>query len=256
MGENILFSWYAGLSGGQFILLVFGAVLAGIVWSVAFAADAPQDEAQLPEGEGRLYEKAPRNAAPAEIETVRRPGEINRFTKTAPPLNPAEPGLKLFGRGEIHSVTNLIKDISAMPGALYFNYDYTVVLHGSSENYRFTVGFYKQKGLGLPEFQLRAEKAADRLLGFFGDKDIDPEWDPVFSKRFYLTGPDRPAVAALFAPDLAQTFNRLGGRWQAQGAGDCVIVFKEGFLNAKDYARFMAGAASVFRAVAAGRPGR
>jgi hypothetical protein len=243
-------NWFSSLTGGQLMLLALNLVLLGIVWSVFYSGGKAPEEPGFPEGEGRLYEKLPRNSIPPEIEPVPDPGGINVFTKVPPALKPAEPGLKLFGRGELQSVRNIIKDTSAMPGALYFNYDYTVVMQGGARNYPFTVGFYKVKGLGLPEFELSSEGPLDRVGNMFSRKDIDPELDPVFSKRYRLTGPDKAAVASLFSSDVMETFNRLRGRWYAQGVRDCVIVFKDGFLSAKDYTRFMEGAAAVFRAVA------
>lgn len=247
--------WVSSLTGMQLLLLALGSVLLGIIWSVFRSGREAAAEPGLPEGEGRLYEKLPKNFVPPEIEPVSSEGDINYFTQTPPALKPAEPGLKLFGRGELQSVKNVLKDISAMPGALYFNYDYTVVMQGGARNYPFTVGFYKAANLGLPEFELHAEGPLDRLGNIFSGKDIDPEWDPVFSKRYYLSGPDKAAVAGLFTPDVMETFNRLGGRWSAQGVRDCVIVFKKGFLSGGDYTRFMLGAASVFRAILKNRKG-
>lgn len=244
---NAPIGWFNSLSGLQLLLLGLSVALAGGVWSAFRPGKDDAAEPELPEGEGRLYEKVKGSPAPAEISPAQ--GEVNRFTTFPAGLVPSEPGLKLFGLGDIPSARNLVKDISAMPGALYFHYDYTVVRPRSSENFRFTVGFYKRPGLDLPEFELRPEGLADRVLALFGRKDINPGWNPEFSKRFYLSGPDKEAVAALFTPYVAGALSQIGGRWQAQGARDCVIFFRRGFLSGPAYGRFMRDAAAVFQAL-------
>ena len=231
-------------------LFVACLIVLGIALRRAYpGGQSSGEEPGLPEGEGRLYIRLPKNSAPPEIEPVAGTQIINYFTQVPPGLQPAEPGLKLFSRGELQSVKNVLKDISGVPGALYFNYDYTVVMQGGSSNYPFTVGFYKVADLGLPEFELHPEGSLDRLGNLFNDKDINSEWDPAFSKRYYLSGPDKAAVAKLFTTDIMGVFDSLDGQWYAQGARNCVIVFKQGFLSAGDYTRFMSGATSIFRAI-------
>jgi len=242
--------WYNSLTGLQFLLTGLSAVALLAAWSVARSGKDTSAEPRLPEGEGKLYEKLPRNSEPAEILPAQ--GAVNKFSRIPAGLVPAEPGLKLFGQGDIPAVRNLVKDIYAMPGALYFHYDYTVVRPRSSNNYRFTVGFYKRPGLGLPEFALGPEGLGTRVLALLGRKDINLEWNPEFSNKFFLSGPDKEAVSALFTPDVAGALGQIGGRWQAQGARDCVIFFKEGYLSGQAYGRFMQDAAAVLRALTNG----
>lgn len=238
--------WYNSLTGAQLLLAGLFVVMLLAVWSVLRSGGETAGEPKLPEGEGRLYEKLPQNSAPAEILPAQ--GPVNRFSLLPSGLIPAEPGLKLFGQGDIPSVRNLVKDIYALPGALYFHYDYTVVRSRSSDNFKFTVGFYKRPGLGLPEFALRQEGLGDRVTALLGRRDINLEWNPEFSKKFFLSGPDKAAVAALFTPDVAGALCQIGGGWQAQGARDCVIVFKEGFLSGQAYGRFIQAAAAALQA--------
>ncbi len=246
----MLYNWYSSLSGLQLLMSALGAVILGIAISTIRATSRKTAEPGLPEGEGSLYIKLPKNSEPPEIRPVAFQTNLNRFTQYAPELTPAEPALKLFGRGSVGLVTNIIKDISAMPGALYFNYDYFNVAPRSANDRQFTIGFYKLEGRGLPVFELRPEGWPDRLGNVFDGKDINPAWDQEFSRKYYLSGPDRQAVEELFTSDLMAAFDRLEGAWYAQGGHDCLIVFKQGFLFPRDYTRFMAGAASIFRAIA------
>lgn len=245
-GLDALVEWFDSMSGWQFLGLGLSAVLLAVIWNLLRPGKRIRPEPEMPEGAGRLYEKVPGNRGPEEIHPQQ--GQVHKSSHIAI-LRPSEPGLKLFAKGQFSSVRDLVKDISVMPGALYFHYDYTTIEPKSSRNFPFTVGFYKLQGLGLPEFELAPERPGDRFLSMLGRADLNLSWYPEFSRRFRLAGPDRAAVVSLFTPDVAGSLRQIGGRWTAQGARDCVIFFRQGFLYGPAYGRFMRDAAAAFRAL-------
>jgi|GEM_PF-1052221 len=69
-----------------------------------------------------------------------------------------------------------------------------------------TTAMVKIEGAQFPKFLMRSESFLDtKLIG--KDPDIDFEDNPVFSKSFFLTGPDREAIMSFFRPDIIEIFS-------------------------------------------------
>lgn len=154
----------------------------------------------------------------------------------------------LFSLGDYNSLENGLKDISALPGAWYADFQYTVRGHKSSHRYNFGLALYRDERLAVPEFELSPETLLDRAGDLVMKRDIDFPERPGFSGRYALSGPDKERVAALFTPEVTGVFERLRGSWQAQGGGKFLIVFKRGVLSAAAYPEFIEEARAVFRA--------
>ena len=155
----------------------------------------------------------------------------------------------LFSLGDYNSVENGLRDVSALPGAWYLDFQYTVRGHKrGGSTYSFGLALYRDERLTLPEYEL----APETLLGRAGDlvtkRDMDFPERPGFSGRYALTGPDKQRVAAVFTPEVTGVLEGLRGSWQVQGAGKFLIVFKRGLIAAGAYPAFIEEARTVFRA--------
>ena len=91
-----------------------------------------------------------------------------------------------------------------------FLFDHSFMIHHgkSTSHYNQTVFFFDSKELTLPQFYLRPEHFGDKMLSWFGWKDINFSTHPEFSDRFKLTGEyeeiiryyfDKPSDYPLFA---------------------------------------------------------
>lgn len=154
----------------------------------------------------------------------------------------------LFGLGDYNSVSHGLRDVSALPGAWYLDFEYTVRGGKSSRSYRYGLALYRDERLALPEFELAPETLLARAGDLVTKRDIDFPERPGFSGRYALAGPDRERVAALFTPEVTGVFEGLRGGWQVQGAGKFLIVFKRGLVSAAAYPAFIEEARAVFRA--------
>lgn len=154
----------------------------------------------------------------------------------------------LFSLGDYNSLENGLKDVSALPGAWYADFEYTVRGHKKSHSYHYGLALYRDERLAVPEFDLAPETLLDKAGDLVTKRDIDFPERPGFSGRYALTGPDRERVAALFTPEVTGVFEGLRGSWRVQGAGKFLIVFKRGLVSASAYPAFIEGARAVFRA--------
>lgn len=154
----------------------------------------------------------------------------------------------LFSLGDYNSVSHALKDVSALPGAWYLDFEYTVRGGKSNHSYRFGLALYRDERLALPEFDLAPETLLDKAGDLVTKRDIDFPERPGFSGRYALTGPDRERVAALFTPGITGVFEGLRGGWRVQGAGRFLIVFRRGLVSASAYPAFIEEARAVFRA--------
>ncbi|MGD9642577.1 MAG: hypothetical protein AB7V08_07535 [Elusimicrobiales bacterium] len=174
------------------------------------------------------------------LEYHRRPALGFRLRAAAPAL---------FSLGDYNSLENGLRDISALPGAWYLDFEYTIRGHKrSGSRYSFGLALYRDERLALPEFDLAPETLLDKAGDLVTKRDIDFPERPGFSGRYALTGPDKERVAALFTPEITGVFEGLRGNWRAQGAGKFLIVFKRGLVPAAAYPAFIEEARAVFRA--------
>jgi len=106
-----------------------------------------------------------------------------------------------------------------------------------------TVAMVEFEGADFPKFLLRSESLLDTdLTG--NDPDIDFADYPLFSKSFYLTGPDREAVTSFFLPELTEIFGRdpavefkrfafftmPGTHWIVEAEGPHIIFYLPGAI--------------------------
>lgn len=165
-----------------------------------------------------------RNSQNVKIEKAAYLEELSKFYFTGCPYqypNPPSNLKKVEKKGtfttqefsgqllECHSETHWVKAKKAF-GILLFPLMLLALTPcgtGDVQYQKQTVAMVEFEGADFPKFLLRSESLLD--AGFLGDDpDIDFADNPVFSKNFYLTGPDREAVESFFRPELIETFGR------------------------------------------------
>ncbi len=110
-----------------------------------------------------------------------------------------------------------------------------------------TAAMVKIEGARFPKFLMRSESFLDiRLFG--GDYDIDFDDNQVFSKSFYLTGPDRKAIEKFFRPEIIETFGQdpvknfikfdfltmPGTHWVVEANGPHIIFYLPGVVVSRN----------------------
>ena len=209
----------------QFIFAAVGAALAIGLARILYEKLRIRKIKRLAETSGLSYEESP------------------QFGFSLRGLGPA-----LFRLGDYSSETHGLKDISALPGAWYLDYQYTVRGGRSSRSYNFGLALYRGGGLNLPAFELVPETLLGRAGDLLTKRDIDLPGQPGFSRRYALTGPDRERIMSVFTPETASVLERLRGDWRVQADGGCLIAFKKGRVAAGAYPAFIEEARAIFRA--------
>jgi len=122
-----------------------------------------------------------------------------------------------------------------------------------------TTAMVKIEGAHFPRFLMRSESLLDMKL-FGNDPDVDFSDNPVFSKNFYLTGPDRKAIEKFFRPELIEAFAQdpvknfikfdfftmPGMYWVVEADGPHIIFYLPGIVfNHNSIQRFIEHAQKV-----------
>lgn len=90
---------------------------------------------------------------------------------------------------------------------------------------RQTVFWIESNHLQLPDFFLRPEHYGHTVARFLGDRDIQFDRYPVFSRNYWVKGNQESEVRYLLHDDLLDYFSRRPG-WFMEGAGREFILFK------------------------------
>ena len=113
-------------------------------------------------------------------------------------------------------------------------FDYSYISSAETPNgrrdkfFNHTVVYFSDERLNLPEFELRPEGIAEKLVSAFKMEDY-PDIDfpnyPQFSKRFLLRGPHRDHIAALFTEPVVSHFEQVDGKIYIEGKGKNLMVY-------------------------------
>lgn len=77
----------------------------------------------------------------------------------------------------------------------------------------------------LPDFVLSPEAFGDRLREALGQRDLDFEDDPAFSRAYFLAGKDEEGVRAVFTPRLRARLAADPG-WSLEGGGYWLLAYR------------------------------
>ena len=111
-----------------------------------------------------------------------------------------------------------------------FDYKYTVGGGKSSRTYGQTVAAYCKTGVNLPSFSLQPQGLMHKLWDAVVHKDITFDSNPNFPQRYALFSLEGERTRILYTPALLSFLEGLDPqkKWQLQGLGDTLIIFRGG----------------------------
>jgi len=99
------------------------------------------------------------------------------------------------------------------------SYDAYTVFCGTSDDFNFK------------HFCMAPETLADKINMISGEKDINFEDYPAFSKKYYLKGTDEAEVRKIFTPALIQLLESKKRRVSMEAYRNNVLIYKSGVLK-------------------------
>lgn len=132
---------------------------------------------------------------------------------------------QLAQQGRSRKASNVIVADSGELRLVFFDYEYKTGSGKNSSTHRQCVVFIQSPALRVPDFSIEPEGFFNRLVVFFGAKDIDFDEDPDFSKRFLLQGPDESAIRSFFHARRRKDFLKVEDT-QVECRANCCIFFK------------------------------
>lgn len=114
---------------------------------------------------------------------------------------------ELFNKGDRRGeFRNFLEGIVDGHHAIVFDYGYVIDAVDTNKSINHTAAIIELKAEELPRFQLGQEDLGKKIKGLVGIHDIKIGHDEEFSRRFWLTGTDSPAIEALFVPEVTGYF--------------------------------------------------
>lgn len=124
----------------------------------------------------------------------------------------------LFSQGYSRRISNVLTGKFNLIPLTILDYRYTTGGGKSSHTWYQTVLVIESDKLQLPRFVLRPENLFDKIGSVFGNKDINFETAPVFSKRYLLRGDNEESIRNLFNTRVLEYYEqRLGMSMEGDG---------------------------------------
>ena len=151
--------------------------------------------------------------------------KLNFFPKGSASLFERLKPFHLFSKGWSRKIKNLMEGEANKVELAIFDYQYTT--HGGQhpQTHRQSLLFIRSPKLNLPDFSLRPENVFHKIGSAFGDKDIDFETHPIFSKSYLLRGDNEAAIRGLFNNELLN-FIQSQQNISIEGSGDQLIFYR------------------------------
>ena len=151
--------------------------------------------------------------------------KLNFFPKGSTSLFERLKPFHLFSKGWSRKIKNLMEGEANKVELAIFDYQYTT--HGGQhpQTHRQSLLFIRSPKLNLPDFSLRPENVFHKIGSAFGDKDIDFETHPIFSKSYLLRGDNEAAIRGLFNNELLN-FIQSQQKISIEGSGDQLIFYR------------------------------
>jgi hypothetical protein len=147
------------------------------------------------------------------------------FEKGDPSILDAMSGFHLFSQGYARRITNVLAgNFNDIPVTV-MDYQYTTGSGKSSHTWNQTVIAFDSEKLSLPVFVLRPENLFDKIGSAFGQKDINFDTAPLFSKKYLLRANDDSAIRMLFKEWVLSYFEQHPGL-SAEGDGRKLIYYR------------------------------
>ena len=151
--------------------------------------------------------------------------KLNFFPKGSTSLFERLKPFHLFSQGWSRKIKNLMEGEANKVELAIFDYQYTT--HGGQhpQTHRQSLLFIRSPKLNLPDFSLRPENVFHKIGSAFGDKDIDFETHPIFSKSYLLRGDNEAAIRGLFNNKLLN-FIQSQQKISIEGSGNQMIFYR------------------------------
>jgi len=151
--------------------------------------------------------------------------KLNFFPKGSASLFERLKPFHLFSKGWSRKIKNLMEGEANKVELAIFDYQYTT--HGGQhpQTHRQSLLFIRSPKLNLPDFSLRPENVFHKIGSAFGDKDIDFETHPIFSKSYLLRGDNEAAIRGLFNNELLN-FIQSQQKISIEGSSDQLIFYR------------------------------
>ena len=151
--------------------------------------------------------------------------KLNFFPKGSTSLFERLKTFYLFSKGWSRKIKNLMEGEANKVELAIFDYQYTT--HGGQhpQTHRQSLLFIRSPKLNLPDFSLRPENVFHKIGSAFGDKDIDFETHPIFSKSYLLRGDNEAAIRGLFNNELLN-FIQSQQKISIEGSSDQLIFYR------------------------------
>jgi hypothetical protein len=151
--------------------------------------------------------------------------KLNFFPKGTTSLFERLKPFHLFSKGWSRKIKNLMEGEANKVELAIFDYQYTT--HGGQhpQTHRQSLLFIRSPKLNVPDFSLRPENVFHKIGSAFGDKDIDFETHPIFSKSYLLRGDNEAAIRGLFNNELLN-FIQSQQKISIEGSSDQLIFYR------------------------------
>ena len=151
--------------------------------------------------------------------------KLNFFPKGSTSLFERLKPFHLFSKGWSRKIKNLMEGEANKVELAIFDYQYTT--HGGQhpQTHRQSLLFIYSPKLCLPDFSLRPENVFHKIGSAFGDKDIDFETHPIFSKSYLLRGDNEAVIRGLFNNELLN-FIQSQQKISIEGSSDQLIFYR------------------------------
>ena len=151
--------------------------------------------------------------------------KLNFFPKGSTSLFERLKPFHLFSKGWSRKIKNLMEGEANKVELAIFDYQYTTHAGQHPQTHRQSLLFIRSPKLNLPDFSLRPENVFHKIGSAFGDKDIDFETHPLFSKSYLLRGDNEAAIRGLFNNELLN-FIESQQKISIEGSGDQLVFYR------------------------------
>jgi hypothetical protein len=133
-------------------------------------------------------------------------------------------GFQLFSKGHSRKISNVLSGKFNEISVTVMDFQYTTGSGDDTHTYQQTVFYMESEKLLLPGFTLRPEGLFDKITNVFGYKDIDFEFYPIFSKKYFLRGKDEGLIRNTFTDSIIQYYEQHPGI-STEGEGNKIIYY-------------------------------
>jgi len=143
----------------------------------------------------------------------------------------------LFGKGERAGFQNIMSGVRDGITTNFFDYSYK----GARSSISQTVAAFTQD-IWLPTFEVAPLGFAGKLSATASTQNIQFDFNPGFSKRFRLFGPDEDRVRKLFTRRVVSFLEGIDSRarWHFEGSDFTLVIYRGGeTVKPADFSTFI-----------------